>query len=140
MNYKNYFKERLFEQLSLSEAETGVFTDEHANLDEAYEAKLNRIRNSIERAEKRGDKEKAKKLKSEYQKLADTAGPTKRTRRLEKIADTYDPARFQKDNYRTQTGARASMGLKRRFDPKFGERMADTDSAYRNVRYNTGNY
>lgn len=109
---------------------------EAIELSEAYEAKLKRIADSQARARKRGDKAKLSKLQSAYQAIADTGGPgTKRTRRLKAIANKYDPANLQKDSYRTNTGARASMGLKKRFDPKFGERHGDTKSAYNNVRF-----
>lgn len=105
------------------------------NLDEAYEAKLKRIADSQARARKRGDKAKLSQLQSAYQAIADKGGPTKRTRRLKAIANKYDPANLQKDNFRTNTGARASMGLKKRFDPKFGQRHGDINSAYNNVRF-----
>lgn len=112
-----------------------ILSEAIEQLDEAYEAKVNRLKLSQDRAMKRGDTEKLNRLRAATQRLVDTAGPTKRTRRLKKIADKYDPANLQKDNYRTNTGARASMGLKRRHDPKFSERMLDTKSAYRNVKF-----
>lgn len=106
-------------------------------LDEAYEAKLKRISDSIARARKRGDGAKLSKLQSTYQKMADEQGPTKRTRRLEKIANKYDPSksRLQKGEYRTNTGAKASMGMKKQHDPKFGERHGDINSSYSNLRF-----
>lgn len=131
------------EEILADFAETGEMSEELADLidaaeelEEAYEAKLKRIADSQARARKRGDKAKLSKLQSAFQKIADTDGPgTKRTRRLKAIANKYDPANLQKDNFRTNTGARASMGLKKRFDPKFGERHGDTKSAYNNVRF-----
>lgn len=130
------------EEILADFAETGEMSEELADLidaaeqlDEAYEAKLKRIADSQARAMKRGDKSKLSKLQSAFQKIADRGGSTKRTRRLKAIANKYDPANLQNDSYRTNTGARASMGLKKRFDPKFGERHGDTKSAYNNVRF-----